>query len=141
MNPLYSCLVYMPLPRLVPAVRPSPAPLPVKLPVPSKQNVPVFVGELAIKDIRPGSVLTVTTENRAYTINVNEQGRGLLASNNPEVPNGPVILYGAWDIVADEPRWGALQRGMGLLFAHLPNLGSATKTSVVTKISLTRKGL
>jgi hypothetical protein len=132
----------MPLPRVVPTIRSLPAQLPVKIPVVSSQSTPpVFVGELAVKDIKPGSTLAITTVNHVYTIHVNAPGKGMLTSNNPEVSNGLVILHGAWDIDAAEPRWGALQRGWGLLFAHLPNIGSATKTSAVMKISLTRKGL
>jgi hypothetical protein len=129
----------MPPSRIVPTVRSLPTQLPTR-PVPKVLAPAVFVGEIAIKEIKAGSILTVTTENHIYTINMNEGGKGMLMTNNTEVPNGFVVLHGSWDLELAKPCWGALQRGMGLLFAHLPDVKSATKTSVVQKITLVRKG-
>jgi hypothetical protein len=121
------------------------APVPViRVPTPVGAGVavapPVLMGEVQVREIRPGSVLTVTTQTHIYTINVNEAGHGMLMTNNEQVKNGPVILHGSWDYDSSMPVWGWLSRGKGLLFAHLPDIRSATRTSPVVKISLTRKG-
>ncbi len=99
------------------------------------------MGEIKVQEIRIGSVLTVTTEAHIYTFNINGIGQGILMTNNTTVRNGLVVLHGSWDYDRGEPVWNWISRGKGLLFAHLPDVQSATKTSPVVKISLSRKGL
>jgi hypothetical protein len=139
-----------------PVVKPSsvvmprvPGRTPVGFPQPKAPSVsagvpvslPVMVGELQVKDIRTGSVLTITTEAHIYTFNIQVAGRAMMMTNNELVKNGLVVLHGSWDYAVGGPIWGSLSRGKGLLFAHLPDVKDGTKTSPVVKITLTRKGL
>jgi len=127
----------------VPVRRPMAPPRPIIPPVAAKVSSPppVLVGEIQVRDIRPGSVLTVTTETHIYTLNTQEAGRAMLMTNNVLVRNGLVVIHGSWDYGQLEPVWGSLSRGKGLLFAHLPDAKDGTRTSPVVKITLTRKGL
>lgn len=100
---------------------------------------PVLISHLRLVDIKAGSVLTITTENHTYTINVNGPSTGMLMTNNGEVKNGLIILHGAWDVDRGSALWGFLERGKGFLFAHQPNPKDGTKTSAIMKMTLASK--